>query len=75
MSVDNYARLARKQFEFRETMAQFFERYDALLTPATEFVAWDVEQALPPGRNNIGGVISCVRSILPDSRRLRFHVG
>jgi aspartyl-tRNA(Asn)/glutamyl-tRNA(Gln) amidotransferase subunit A len=51
MSVDTYTRLARKQFEFRETLKQFFERYDILLTPATECVAWDVEQALPPTGN------------------------
>jgi aspartyl-tRNA(Asn)/glutamyl-tRNA(Gln) amidotransferase subunit A len=54
MSVDNYARLARKQFEFRETMGKFFERYDILLTPTTECVAWDVEQPLPPGHESIG---------------------
>jgi aspartyl-tRNA(Asn)/glutamyl-tRNA(Gln) amidotransferase subunit A len=51
MSVDTHTRLARKQFEFRETLEQFFERYDILLTPATECVAWDVEQALPPSGN------------------------
>jgi aspartyl-tRNA(Asn)/glutamyl-tRNA(Gln) amidotransferase subunit A len=51
MSVDTYARLARKQFEFRETLERFFERYDILLTPAMECVAWDVEQALPPSQN------------------------
>jgi hypothetical protein len=50
MSVDTYTRLARKQFEFRETMEQFFERYDVLLTPAMECVAWDVEQPLPPSQ-------------------------
>ena len=53
MSVDNYARLARKQFEFRETMEQFSERYDILLTPTTECVAWDVEQPLPPSHESI----------------------
>jgi Asp-tRNA(Asn)/Glu-tRNA(Gln) amidotransferase A subunit family amidase len=72
MSVDTHARLARKQFEFRETVEQFFERYDILLTPAMECVAWDVEQALPPSRIFI---LSCVRSTLPDSRRLRCHAG
>jgi aspartyl-tRNA(Asn)/glutamyl-tRNA(Gln) amidotransferase subunit A len=50
MSVDAYARFARKQFDFREALAQFFERYDILLTPAMECVAWDVEQALPPSQ-------------------------
>jgi aspartyl-tRNA(Asn)/glutamyl-tRNA(Gln) amidotransferase subunit A len=54
MSVDTYTRLARKQFEFRETLRQFFERYDLLLTPTMECVAWDIEQPQPPGHENIG---------------------
>jgi len=57
MSVDTYTRLARKQFEFRETLEQFFERYDLLLTPTLESVAWDVEQALPPGHETIGSFL------------------
>jgi hypothetical protein len=36
MSVDTHARLARKQFEFRETVEQFFERYDILLTQLSQ---------------------------------------
>jgi aspartyl-tRNA(Asn)/glutamyl-tRNA(Gln) amidotransferase subunit A len=54
MSVDTYTRLLRRQFEFRETLRQFFERYDLLLTPMTPCVAWDVEQARPPGNEDIG---------------------
>jgi Asp-tRNA(Asn)/Glu-tRNA(Gln) amidotransferase A subunit family amidase len=72
MSVDTYARLARKQFEFRETVEQFFERYDIFLTPAMECVAWDVEQALPPSRI----IHSFLRPFnLTGQRRLRFHAG
>jgi aspartyl-tRNA(Asn)/glutamyl-tRNA(Gln) amidotransferase subunit A len=54
MSVDTYLRLARNQVEFRETLRRFFERYDLLLTPTLECVAWDVEQPMPPGHENIG---------------------
>lgn len=53
-SVDTYTRLLRRQFEFRELLRQFFERYDLLLTPTTPCVAWDVEQARPPGNEDIG---------------------
>ena len=49
MKVDTYTRLQRKQFEVREVLRQFFERYDLLLTPTTPCVAWDVEQLVPPG--------------------------
>jgi aspartyl-tRNA(Asn)/glutamyl-tRNA(Gln) amidotransferase subunit A len=53
MSVDTYTRLLRRQFEFRETLRQFFERYDLLLTPTIPSVAWDIERTLPPGRTDI----------------------
>jgi Asp-tRNA(Asn)/Glu-tRNA(Gln) amidotransferase A subunit family amidase len=49
MDADAYTRLQRKQFEVREVLRQFFERYDLLLTPTTPCVAWDVEQLVPPG--------------------------
>jgi aspartyl-tRNA(Asn)/glutamyl-tRNA(Gln) amidotransferase subunit A len=49
MDADTYTRLQRKQFEVREVLRQFFERYDLLLTPTTPCVAWDVEQLVPPG--------------------------
>jgi aspartyl-tRNA(Asn)/glutamyl-tRNA(Gln) amidotransferase subunit A len=49
MGADTYTRLQRKQFEVREVLRQFFERYDLLLTPTTPCVAWDVTQAVPPG--------------------------
>jgi aspartyl-tRNA(Asn)/glutamyl-tRNA(Gln) amidotransferase subunit A len=49
MIVDTYTRLQRKQFEVRDQLRQFFERYDLLLTPTTPCVAWDVEQLVPPG--------------------------
>jgi aspartyl-tRNA(Asn)/glutamyl-tRNA(Gln) amidotransferase subunit A len=54
MSVDTYTRLLRRQFEFRETVRQLFERYDLLLTPTIPSVAWDIEKRLPPGRTDIG---------------------
>jgi aspartyl-tRNA(Asn)/glutamyl-tRNA(Gln) amidotransferase subunit A len=54
MSVDTYTRLLRRQFEFRETLRQFFERYDLLLTPMMPSAAWDIEKTLPPGRTDIG---------------------
>jgi aspartyl-tRNA(Asn)/glutamyl-tRNA(Gln) amidotransferase subunit A len=54
MSVDAYTRLARNQVAFRETLGQFFERYDCLLTPTLECVAWDAEQPPPSGHENIG---------------------
>ena len=73
MSVDTYTRLLRRQFEFRDTFRQFFDRYDLLLTPTMPCVAWDVEQVLPPGHEDTG--LSLVRSTIPDSRRLRSHAG
>jgi aspartyl-tRNA(Asn)/glutamyl-tRNA(Gln) amidotransferase subunit A len=54
MTVDTYTRLLRRQFEFRETLRQFFEHYDLLLTPTMPSVAWDVEQRLPPGQEDTG---------------------
>ena len=46
MSVDTYTRLLRRQFEVRETLRQFFEQYDLLLTPTLPSVAWDIEKSL-----------------------------
>ena len=54
MSVDTYTRLLRRQFEFRDTFRQFFDRYDLLLTPMMPCVAWDVEKVLPPGHEDTG---------------------
>jgi len=54
MNVDTYTRLLRRQFEFRETLRLFFERYDLLLTPMMPSVAWDIEKTLPPGHTDIG---------------------
>ncbi len=53
MSVDTYTRLRRRQFEFRDTLRLFFERYDLLLTPTMPCTAWDVDQASPPGYDNM----------------------
>ena len=52
MSADTYTRLLRRQMQFRETLQAFFARYDLLLTPAMPCVAWDVDQAFPPGHEN-----------------------
>jgi aspartyl-tRNA(Asn)/glutamyl-tRNA(Gln) amidotransferase subunit A len=46
--------LLRRQGEYRETLRQFFERYDLLLTPTLPCVAWDINEAVPPGHDNIG---------------------
>jgi aspartyl-tRNA(Asn)/glutamyl-tRNA(Gln) amidotransferase subunit A len=54
MNVDTYTRLLRRQGEYRETLRQFFERYDLLLTPTLPCVAWDINEAVPPGHDNIG---------------------
>jgi aspartyl-tRNA(Asn)/glutamyl-tRNA(Gln) amidotransferase subunit A len=54
MSVDTYTRLMRRQGEYRETLRQFFERYDLLLTPTVPCVAWDINEAAPPGHANVG---------------------
>jgi aspartyl-tRNA(Asn)/glutamyl-tRNA(Gln) amidotransferase subunit A len=53
MNADTYTRLLREQAAFRETLRLFFERYDLLLTPTMPCVAWDVEQSMPPGRDNV----------------------
>lgn len=53
MSADTYVRLLRRQFELRETLRRFFERYDLLLTPTLPCVAWDAERTLPPGHQNV----------------------
>jgi aspartyl-tRNA(Asn)/glutamyl-tRNA(Gln) amidotransferase subunit A len=53
MSADTYARLLRQQASFRETLRLFFDRYDLLLTPTMPCVAWEVEQSLPPGHDNV----------------------
>ena len=52
MSTDRYTRLLRRRLQHRETLRQFFERYDLLLTPTTPCTAWDIERGLPPGHEN-----------------------
>jgi aspartyl-tRNA(Asn)/glutamyl-tRNA(Gln) amidotransferase subunit A len=49
---DRFTRLLRRRLQHRESMRQFFERYDLLLTPTTPCVAWDIERGLPPGHEN-----------------------
>lgn len=51
-STDRYTRLLRRRLQHRETLRQFFERYDLLLTPTTPCTAWDIERGLPPGHEN-----------------------
>lgn len=45
---DYYARVFQR-YEFREKVRTFFERYDALLTPATPTPAFDVTRDMPAG--------------------------
>ena len=52
LSADRYTRLLRRRLQHRETLRNFFERYDLLLTPTTPCVAWDIERPLPPGHEN-----------------------
>ena len=40
------------RLQHRETMRQFFERYDLLLTPTTPCTAWDIDRGVPPGHEN-----------------------
>jgi aspartyl-tRNA(Asn)/glutamyl-tRNA(Gln) amidotransferase subunit A len=51
-STDRFTRLLRRRLQHRETMRQFFQRYDLLLTPATPCTAWDIGRGLPPGHEN-----------------------
>ena len=47
--ADRLTRLLRRRLQHRETLRQFFQRYDLLLTPATPCTAWDIERGVPPG--------------------------
>jgi Asp-tRNA(Asn)/Glu-tRNA(Gln) amidotransferase A subunit family amidase len=51
-TTDRFTRLLRRRLQHRESMRQFFERYDLLLTPTTPCTAWDIERGLPPGHEN-----------------------
>jgi aspartyl-tRNA(Asn)/glutamyl-tRNA(Gln) amidotransferase subunit A len=51
-TTDRFTRLLRRRLQHRETMRQFFEDYDLLLTPTTPCTAWDIERGLPPGHEN-----------------------
>ena len=51
-TTDRFTRLLRRRLQHRETMRQFFEHYDLLLTPTTPCTAWDIERGLPPGHEN-----------------------
>lgn len=52
-SAGDYARVLRRRLEHRETMRQFFERYDVLLTPTTPVTAWPLEhEGVPPGHED-----------------------
>jgi hypothetical protein len=52
IGADRCARLLRRRLQHRETLWNFFERSDLLLTPTTPCVAWDIDRALPPGHEN-----------------------
>ena len=51
-TTDSFTRLLRRRLQHRETMRQFFEHYDLLLTPTTPCTAWDIKRGLPPGHEN-----------------------
>ena len=48
--VDYFDQLFAR-YEFRETMRQFFERYDLLLSPTLPCAAFDVGHDTPPGQS------------------------
>jgi aspartyl-tRNA(Asn)/glutamyl-tRNA(Gln) amidotransferase subunit A len=51
-STDGFTRLLRRRQLFRETMRQFFERYDILITPTVPCTAWGIESSSPPGHED-----------------------
>lgn len=46
--LDEYYARVFQRYEFRETVRQFFERFDLLVTPTTPTPAFDVTRDLPP---------------------------
>jgi aspartyl-tRNA(Asn)/glutamyl-tRNA(Gln) amidotransferase subunit A len=51
-STDGFTRLLRRRQHYRETMRQFFERYDILITPTVPCIAWDIDSSSPPGHED-----------------------
>ncbi len=49
MTSDRFTRVLRDRLSHRETLRDFFRRYDLLLTPTTPCVAWDIDSGLPAG--------------------------
>ncbi len=49
VSSDKYSRLQYSRMQHRETLRDFFETYDVLLTPTTPCLAWDINRGLAPG--------------------------
>jgi len=47
-SVEDYYTNVFRRYELRETIRQFFEKYDLLLSPTLPVVAFDVNKDLPP---------------------------
>ena len=52
MSTDRFTRLLRRRQQFRDSLRQFFERYDLLITPTLPCTAWDIELGSPPGHED-----------------------
>jgi aspartyl-tRNA(Asn)/glutamyl-tRNA(Gln) amidotransferase subunit A len=46
-TIDEYYGRVFQRYEFRETVRQFFERYDLLATPSTPTPAFDIDRDLP----------------------------
>ena len=51
-TTDRFTRLQRRRQQCRESMRQFFERYDILITPTLPCTAWDIERGSPPGHED-----------------------
>lgn len=48
-SIEDYFKLLFSRYEFRETVREFFEKYDLLLSPVLPVAAFDVGLNVPPG--------------------------
>lgn len=50
--MNSYYQKVFARYTFRETMRQFFERYDLLITPTLPVAAFDVGLDIPPGHES-----------------------
>ena len=51
-TTDCFTRLLRRRQQYRESLRQFFERYDLLITPTLPCTAWDIDRGSPPGHED-----------------------